>query len=310
MKKFLKKNIIIKMVAIVLVAATVMGIAWNESFVKTKASGKETSKNVVVTKGDDLGTDIESSEDEVLSDGTIKTTIHKKDGTMVVTLVKDTMITVINYDAQGNVISEENMDVNSFLNYNDSEDIGNEVSGEDMGDLNDICDYDEEDPDYEEDIEDDEEDVTRGGKIKWNKKYTDGWSLTDTMWYRTGTKDNKVSYLKIGLKATYTINYTKLSDKKQGKCDEYKKAIRNCKSSANIFLNGLGALGIGVVSYVIALIVGGLSAAAVVNKVEKVLGIELGASALSVIGSGIAANNFYDDAYDAYLIIRTYGKKA
>ena len=49
MKKFLKKNIIIKMIAIVLVAATVMGIAWNESFVKSKASDKVKTDNVVTS---------------------------------------------------------------------------------------------------------------------------------------------------------------------------------------------------------------------------------------------------------------------
>lgn len=310
MKKFLKKNIIIKMVAIVLVAATVMGIAWNESFVKSRASGKETSKNVVVTKGDDLGTDIELTEDEVLSDGTIKTTIHKKDGTMVVTLVKDTMITVINYDAQGNVISEENMDVNSFLNYNDSEDIGNEVSGEDMGDLNDICDYDEEDPDYDEDIEEDEDDVTRGGKITWHKKYKEGWSNSNNFWYRTGTKNKKISYLKIGSKATYTINYTKLSDKKQDKCDEYKKAVRTARTAANAFATGVAIFTASAVTLIIASIVAGFSAAAIVKKVQDVCGISIGGSGFQIIASGITANTARDDAYDAYLIIRTYGKKA
>ena len=46
MKKLLKKNIIIKMVAIILVAATVMGIARKESVVKAKASGKAMTENV------------------------------------------------------------------------------------------------------------------------------------------------------------------------------------------------------------------------------------------------------------------------
>ena len=120
MKKFLKKNIIIKMVAIVLVAATVMGIAWNESFVKTKASGKVRTENVV-TRGDEDEEEIEeseivSSEVEELGENHVLVTIIRENGEKTVTEVTSEYTKTTTYDSNGNIISEDVIDNQSFSN--------------------------------------------------------------------------------------------------------------------------------------------------------------------------------------------------
>ena len=68
-------------------------------------------------------------------------------------------------------------------------------------------------------------------------------------------------------------------------------------------------MGVSIVALIIATIISGGTAAAIVAKVQNVSGISLGGSAIASIKFGITANSLYEDVKDYYLSIRHYGKK-
>ena len=305
MKKFLKKNIIIKMVAIVLVAATVMGIAWNESFVKTKASGKVRTENVVTCGDEDdenvdeiqyTDADIVSSDFEDLGNGVYKTVVVRTDGTKFVSIIDSTVVTMTTYDENDNVIKEEVINLPESVDEIDDEELGNQ-----------------EDPDYVDDYEDlDDEDFTRG-KTKWNKAVKEKYSKKNNMWYRIGSNGSKI-YYRIGSKAKYQIRYDKLDETKQKNCDSYLEFIDKINSRMKLAYAagmGIGATVTVVIGLIISYVTGGMSAPEIMQVLSKnPLGIALGSGAVgSMVAGVIGASDYRQKAKNMYVKIRTYGKK-
>lgn len=307
MKKFLKKNIIIKMVAIVLVAATVMGIAWNESFVKSKASNKVKNDNVVTSGEEDeefdeeetqyTDADIVSTDFKDLGNGVYKTVVLRTDGTKVESIIEGTATIMTTYDANGNVIKEETFDLAEFIEEIDDEDIGNQ-----------------EDPDYVDEYENlDDDNITRA-KTKWNKAVKEKYSKKNNFWYRTGSNGKKI-YYRIGSKAKYQIRYDKLgSDTKRKNCDKYLDYIDTINSKMKFAYSagaGLGATATVIIGLIVAYVTSGLGYAEVMAALSKnplVIGLG-GASLGSMIASVIGADDYRQKAKNMYVKIRTYGKK-
>ena len=130
-----------------------------------------------------------------------------------------------------------------------------------------------------------------------------GWLLLVLLW-----QWRKKTYLKIGCKATYRIRTDNLADNKEKKCDSYVNAIKKCNSSyykALAYSGGSGAL-FGIII--------GLVAANVAFPPSVIVTIVIAA----VGGSGgvtecvlslISCHDYYKDAADIYITIRTYGTK-
>ncbi len=308
MKKFLKKNIIIKMVAIVLVAATVMGIAWNESFVKSRASGKARTENVVTSSEDDdeeveipqySEEDIEDFEVVELSNGEMQTTVKYKDGTKMVTISSEFLMTTIYYDANENIIKEECTDLSEVLD--------DDISDEEL--------EKEEDDDYDSDVkfEDGNNGVTRSGKKKFNKTMKE--TYRENYWYRKGSDDTTV-YYRIGCKAKYEI---KVNKKTKKACEAYATAIKDCRNKMKTAKTILVSAGVAL--FILNLCVSLAKAGVVVVKkmVAKILNVKavaaLGLSAASIAavercaGSVIGASRIYEDIKDLYVDARVLGRK-
>ena len=63
--------------------------------------------------------------------------------------------------------------------------------------------------------------------ISWGKVVKTNWPFKQTLWYQMGHR-NKTTYMRIGCKARYTINYNDLSNWQIRRCEWYSKSIRLC----------------------------------------------------------------------------------
>ncbi|MCR5836329.1 MAG: hypothetical protein K6G88_07475 [Lachnospiraceae bacterium] len=125
-------------------------------------------------------------------------------------------------------------------------------------------------------------------------------------WYRTKTESGK-SYLNIGCKASYTINYSNLSSDKQKRCDKYKSYVKSSSKSfakAEIELGGTFTISVICAIIVFDAVTLALPAAAIVTAIIAMLG---GYAA----GVHALVDSYFTqvDARDEYDIVKTYGKK-
>ncbi len=309
MKKFLKKNIIIKMVAIVLVAATVMGIAWNESFVKTKASGRNERKEVIDTKGDDEDEITEMlSEQEVVNyevqqvnDSEVKTiTIYGNGFRYEVICSLDGKKIEYIYDDSNNEIYHKETDMADTF-----EEFG--LTGEEIEEL-----IDEEDDFEGVDGEIANENITRGGKVLWSKAVKETYQ--NKYWYKT-SKNTKTHWMRIGCDAKYQINLDKLSNYGADLANSYKKAIKSIINKVSISNNILQPLGCAGILIVLTVITGGLISGLTIPAIAAELASMPLLSGFSASSITAAVTSMYDawakykEMQGIYKELRTYGKK-
>ena len=141
--------------------------------------------------------------------------------------------------------------------------------------------------------------------ISWKTKYTTPaiGSNKDKIWYQLGTS-GKTTYLKIGCKATYKINYSSLNSTPAGKCDKFREEVQDCIS---YYKKAQTCLGAGATSAAASIIAAGiltLGPGALVAACVEAIG-----GSATYFYYVYDAVKYHDLAADDYVIIRSYGTK-
>jgi hypothetical protein len=139
----------------------------------------------------------------------------------------------------------------------------------------------------------------------WGGKTSTNASWGTPYWYRSKVEKGK-SYLNIGCKASYTINYSDLSKEKKERCDKFKSYVKESNKQFAIAETEFGGISF---SWIIAIIVFDvftieLPIGAVITAVLAVV-TGYGAACIALVNSCFAVK----DARDEYDIIKSYGKK-
>lgn len=142
--------------------------------------------------------------------------------------------------------------------------------------------------------------------IKWEKRITEPYK--GKYWYQLGYAKN--DYMKIGCKAIYRLNLSKLSSTKVSRCKDYRSQINSCKSHYNTMKRYATAAGLSVQA-VVALILLNIAYPA-----STIITILLGAfSSLTASSASAIVSNFfksrrnYLNAKETYEVIKVWGKK-
>lgn len=145
--------------------------------------------------------------------------------------------------------------------------------------------------------------------IKYGKKTKSATWNKKTFWYANGSKGKK-TYLKIGQKASYRIRTDNLSNKKEKKCDSYRKAVKKSKSYW-----AKGTAEISGTTFSVGIIVGLIiaNAACPPSVIVDIVIAAIGGGSIPLVVSGVKnlVNSYekWEDSRDYYVTIRTYGTK-
>ena len=287
--KMKQKKQIVKIIAMILCIALLVGIGINRNMFKSEASEQETQ-----TVFDEENLQEDSSTDNVISceiikisDTNYKTVTIKDDGTRIESIVDEMGITTYKYNADNELVSEEYMDLSNFLDDSYQDDIEDE-----------------------DNIVDQEDEITRG-KTKWNKTVKEHYSVKNPYWYKKGSNGKKI-YLRIGCKAKYQIRYDLLNKSKKNDCKEYMTLINSCNKKVNIA--NAAAVGVGILASVAIGVIISLAEAGVAafTAIAKLSGNALFAGASTGTIGTIVYNIFgakedYQKIKNVYVDIRTYG---
>ena len=137
--------------------------------------------------------------------------------------------------------------------------------------------------------------------ISWGKIVKE--KFKKELWYQMGYR-NKTTYMRIGCKARYTINYNDLSKWQMKRCEWYSKSIRYCNNYMNelklYFFGGI-ITSCAIVEYALPLIKGGVVWAAVIAAIVGAFGVIAHCAELSA-----KAANEYADADYFYDVIKVW----
>lgn len=141
--------------------------------------------------------------------------------------------------------------------------------------------------------------------ISYNSKITE--KVSKKYWYQYGSENQK-TYLQIGCDAKYRIRTDNLSSAKEKKCTAYSNAIKNCNSK--YFKAEAAAAGSGVLfGTVLALVTANIAFPPSVIISIVVAAVGGGGSVAVCVNNMIDSFQYYNDAKDLYITIRTYGTK-
>ena len=139
--------------------------------------------------------------------------------------------------------------------------------------------------------------------ISWGKVIATQPLLQQKLWYQMGYR-NKTTYMRIGCKARYTINYNDLSKWQMKRCEWYSKSIRYCNNymnELNLYFFGGIITSCTIVEYALPLLTGGLVWGAVIAAIVGAFGVIAHCAELSA-----KAANEYADADYFYDVIKVW----
>ena len=136
--------------------------------------------------------------------------------------------------------------------------------------------------------------------ISWGKIVKE--KFKKELWYQMGYR-NKTTYMRIGCKARYTINYNDLSKWQIRRCEWYSKSIRYCNNYMNRIRSKVdnSLLVTGVVSFILALMNAALGPAGIAIAVTQAF--NLGKDIVDLFQK---AAKEYSDADYFYGVIKHY----
>ena len=288
MKK--SNKVTMKMIAIVLVFSVVVGITISHV-------NKSKAEEPVIFNSEEWEQKQVSNHEIVNDDGIISMTFYFDDGTKKVSVYENGVLTNWYYNENDEEVYCDNLDIEQML-----EDI--DVSVDELQNSEDENDTD--------DIETDNDDLlnpTRSGgkKITWTKPVKENYK--HQFWYKTST-NTKIDWLKIGCKAKYVINVSKLSSNQFAYVESYKNSVNTIRNKMKNLDDKCDVHGIEMCAFI------AVSGAMAVMSCGVTAMLELLATALGVGGA-----NLYDvyvleqdvksewaNAKEKYLSIRNYGK--
>ena len=138
--------------------------------------------------------------------------------------------------------------------------------------------------------------------ISWGKVIATQPLLQQKLWYQMGYR-NKTTYMRIGCKARYTINYNDLSKWQMKRCEWYSKSIRYCNNYMDRIRSKVdnSLLVTGVVSFILALMNAALGPAGIAIAVTQAF--NLGKDIVDLFQK---AAKEYSDADYFYGVIKHY----
>jgi hypothetical protein len=281
---------IIKMIGIILVIAIMMGITLNHGNFKIHAEETKVSNSEEWEQKQLLNHEV------VNEDGNINMTFYFTDGTRKVSVYENGILTNWYYNENDEEIHCDQLDVDQMLK--DVE--------QDTAELENL---EDEDDDYDIEVDSSElKENTRGGnkKIKWTKTVKE--NLRNIMWFKTST-NTKTSWIKIGAKAKYVINCSKLTANQWSEVEAYKTNIREVRATMQELDKSIddscfekGAF----ICVLIAALVAGATATVIAGILTTAFGFDKDSYTVHT-QLGMQAKKYYDAAHEKYLRIRNYG---
>lgn len=143
--------------------------------------------------------------------------------------------------------------------------------------------------------------------IKWESKVKETYK--NQYWYQLGyTKST--DYMKIGCKASYRINLSKLSSTRKGRCTDYRKDVASCESHYNSFKKWATGTRLGLEA-VIALILINIAypPSVIVDVLLAAIPGATASAATNAVNNYLTARKKYSSAKSTYETIKEWGTK-